>query len=457
MIAMTLARAASAMEARRSGENVNFTGVSTDTRSIKPGQLFFALSGPNFDGHEYLPAAHNAGAVGAVVAKNINTELPQLNVPDTRLALGRLARYWRQEHHPRVIALTGSNGKTTVKEMLAAILSPKGKTLATKGNLNNDIGLPLTLFALDAEHETAIIEMGANHFGEIEYLSRITTPDIALITNAGHAHLEGFGDLSGVARAKGEIFNGMAPQGTAVLNADDAHFPYWQEVTRGKRVLSFGLSQNADLVGVLQGGVLTIKHQLEAKAVRCPLPGEHNASNMLAAAAAALAAGCSLEDVRLGLEENFHAAAGRLEFKQGPHGSSLIDDTYNANPDSLLAALAVLQAQSCEAWLLLGDMGELGGVAQKLHQDLGQKIRAAGVKRLFAVGKLATKTAEFYGEGAATFATVAGAADALKDILHKEVCLLVKGSRAMCMEQAVASLVAGVDLPDNKKQIKARR
>ncbi len=452
MIALHLSDAAQMMGGRLLGADAPFSGVSTDSRKLLPLELFFALCGPHFDGHEHVAAAFASGAAAAVVARRLELGGAQILVDDPRLALGRLAQAWRARMSARVLALTGSNGKTTVKQMTAAMLSPVAPTLATEGNLNNDIGVPLTLLRLSAEHRFAVIEMGANHAGEIDYLSRLARPDVALVNNAMAAHLEGFGSLDGVAMAKGEIYGGLADSGIALINADDRYADLWRRIAGARLFYTFGFAAGADLRGeriadaAAPGGRLRITGPRDfCVELRLPLPGEHNARNALAAAALALSAGADGDQLRVGLE-SLAAVPGRLEFKRAACGAQLIDDSYNANPDSLRAALAVLAEQPLaaggERWLALGDMGELGEEAPRIHARMGALVRESGVARLFAAGPLAAAAADAFGAGASQHADAAAAAAAIGAELHAAVCLLVKGSRAAGMEDVVAALCA---------------
>jgi UDP-N-acetylmuramoyl-tripeptide--D-alanyl-D-alanine ligase len=444
---MQLHEAAQAIGARHAGPDVWLQGVSTDTRTLQPGQLFVALRGPNHDGHDYLAEAMARGAAGCLV-EQVVTDCPAILVEDTRLALGQLARAWRRRFDIPLVAITGSNGKTTVKEMLAAILarpdaSQPGEVLATRGNLNNDIGLPLTLLELDARHRSAVVELGANHAGEIDYLTHIALPDVALITNAGPAHLEGFGSLEGVARAKGEIFAGLADNGTAVINADDAFAPLWRERAAPHRIVTFGLQPGAEVTARWQAGangsrlqVTTPQGEVE---ITLALLGQHNVMNALAAIAAATALAVPLATLRTGLE-SLRPVPGRLELKTGPAGSRLIDDTYNANPASLAAALEVLAAFPGRRILVLGDMAELGVDAGALHAEAGRLAREAGLDGLIGVGPLAAAAAREFGAGGTACADQAGAIAQLQAGLDADSTVLVKGSRASRMERVVAAL-----------------
>ncbi|MDZ7735343.1 MAG: UDP-N-acetylmuramoyl-tripeptide--D-alanyl-D-alanine ligase [Gammaproteobacteria bacterium] len=356
-------------------------------------------------------------------------------VPDTRPAMGTLASHWRHRFQCPLIAITGSNGKTTVKEMLRAILGGHGRVLCTSGNLNNDIGVPLTLYELDAEHDYAVIEMGANHPGEIDYLTRVARPDIALITQCAPAHLEGFGSVEGVARAKGEIFDGLGKDGCAVINADDAFADLWRRQNSDRRRLSFGLAADADvratdIAANHDGGQsFHLITPLGDTDVSLPLPGRHNVMNALAAAAAVTALEFSPETIATGLA-GLQPVTGRLIRVPGRGGSVLIDDSYNANPGSLAAALEVLTAEPGRPWLVLGDMGELGSTAAALHSSAGEQARALGVERLYGIGELSRHAVTAFGAGARHFDSMADLIDRLKDDAGEGVVVLVKGSRA---------------------------
>ena len=442
---MRLHEAAEALGARWAGEDVMLEGVSTDTRSLQAGQLFVALHGPHFDGHDYLVEAKAKGAAACMVEKPV-ANCPALIVGDTRIALGKLAKAWRRNFAMPLVAVTGSNGKTTVKEMLASIFAQQGNVLATRGNLNNDIGVPLTLLGLDSSHSSAVIEMGANHAGEIAYLTALTKPNVAVITNAASAHLEGFGTLEGVASAKGEIFQGLKDDGTAIINADDEFASLWRELAQDKKVLSFGLQHPADIAARWQAGdrgsqihVTTSEGKVK---LHLALLGEHNVMNALAAIAAAQAAGFTLKTIKAGLEA-MQPVAGRLQLKVGIHGSRIIDDTYNANPASLAAAIEVLAGFKGKHILVLGDMGELGDEAKALHAEAGRFARAHGVDALYTVGPMAAAATDAFGEGAQQCDSHEAASKALQQELADDVTVLVKGSRLSQMERVVQILESG--------------
>lgn len=440
---MSLSLLADTLKAKHHGRDAVFTGVSTDTRTLARGDLFVALVGPRFDGHRFLSEAAAAGAAGALSGRALATSLPYVETPDTRQALGAFAGFWRRQFRMPLIAVTGSNGKTTVKEMLAAILARRGKGCVTHGNLNNDIGVPLTLLRLRADDTHAVVEMGMNHRGEIEYLARLARPTVALITNVAEAHLAGLGSVAAIARAKGEIFTGLAADGTAVINADDAYSELWQSLAAPRRVVTFGLDRKADVSADValdgDGCALRLKTPEGDIDMRLPLLGKHNALNALGATATALAAGAALPEVRAGLEK-LKAVSGRLEIKPGIHGTRVIDDTYNANPSSLAAGLQVLRDFPGERALVLGDMAELGPAAVNIHRRVGELAKGLGIQKLFALGELSRHAVEAFGRGARHFDNPETLVDALLDCLHGEMTVLVKGSRSMRMERVVAGI-----------------
>ena len=442
---MSLAILADALKCPLKGKDAVFTGVCHDTRNLQRGDLYVAIKGERFDGHNFLAEAIAAGATGALLARDMETPLPYVRVPNTRLALGNLGAFWRNQFQIPVIAITGSNGKTTVKEMIGAMLGETGPGCVTRGNLNNDIGVPLTLARMRASDRFAVIEMGMNHFGEIEYLSRLTRPTVALITNAGAAHLAGVGTVEGVARAKGEIFAGLRTAGTAVLNADDEFFPLWKTLVGKHRSLTFGLDHPADVSADYRltdsGSLMHLKTTTHGELdMRVPLLGRHNVMNALAGAGAAIAAGASLEQIKTGLEK-LRAVSGRLEVKPGISGARVIDDTYNANPASVAAGLQVLRDFTGERVLVLGDMGELGPSAADIHFRVGELAARLGIQRLFALGELSRVAVGAFGKGARHFETAEALVEALQDSLHADMTVLVKGSRMMRMERIVAGIV----------------
>ncbi len=446
---MLLSQAANALRVRMEGADVRFSAVSTDTRTIQPGDLFIALKGENFDGAKFVAQAAKAGAVAAVVNQDSGCGLQDAGVPlvfveDTRLALGKLAAHWRAQFDIPLVAITGSNGKTSVKEMLAGILREVTKNeeevLATKGNYNNDIGMPLTLLKLRPTHRYAVIEMGMNHPKEIDYLTRIAKPDVALINNATGAHLQGLGSVEGVALAKGEIFAGLTSDGTAVINADDPHVLMWRLLAGTHRVFDFALEHSAAVKGkwTMQGygGALEMRTPAGEMRAQLRVPGEHNARNALAAATAALALQVPLDTIAKALG-NFGGVAGRLQRKDGVRGSTLIDDTYNANPASMRAALEVLAQAVGKRLFVLGDMGELGADAAQFHREIGIAARELGIEKMFAMGALSAGAVQEFGAGARHFDDVEALYAALDKELDEQTVVLVKGSRFMKMERAV--------------------
>ena len=437
----TLSAAASSMQGTLRGEDCAFKGISTDTRTIGKGELFFALQGPNFDGRDYVGIALQNGAAGAVVTRRTRDAVAQIEVDDTKAALGRFGSAWRHEHDVTIVGVTGSNGKTTLKELIAACLSRTAPTLATHGNLNNDIGVPLMLARIGEEHRYAVIEMGANHAGEIAYLTALADPDVVVITNAGAAHLEGFGSIKGVSRAKGEILQNERRPRAAVLNADDRYFDYWTSLVEDVRCLSFGFSESADVRATdvaarATGTDFTLHLGGTSADVSLPLAGVHNVRNACAAAAVAHALDISFDDIRRGLE-GVSPVGGRLQPVRGVGGATLFDDSYNANPLSVIAAAEFIAALPGESWLVLGDMKELGDDAAELHREVGEAARTSGVDRLFAYGDLASNAAEGFGEHARWYASLEALVDELCKDLSSDINVLVKGSRSMRMERVV--------------------
>lgn len=441
---LSLAELLAPLDAEARGAAV-FTAVTTDSRAITPGALFVALSGEHFDGHAFVAQAEAAGAAAALVSRWSDAAMPQLKVADTLQGLQQLASFWRRRFTLPVVAVTGSNGKTTTKQLLAAVLAARGPVLATQGNLNNHIGVPLSLLRLDDTSRTAVIEMGANHAGEIALLAQIAAPDIGVVTQAGDAHLEGFGSREGVARAKGELFAALGPRGVAVINADDVYAPLWRQLAGPAATLSFGMCDAADVQALdvqqqdLGGTRFTLRTPQGPAEVVLPLPGQHNVMNALAAAACGLALGLEAETIAQGLQR-VQPPPGRLSWTTTPQGARVLDDTYNANPGSLRAALELLAQARGRHWLALGDMAELGRDAAQLHREAGLAARALGVERLFASGALATEAAQAFGSGGEAYADADALIAALRPQLDNNITLLVKGSRAARMERVVAAL-----------------
>ncbi len=432
------------------GDDIPVDRLSIDTRKLKPGQVYLAIRGERYDGNDFIPRAEQAGAAALIVDRDNSSSLPQVRVADGRLALGQLASAWRTRWGGPVVGITGSNGKTTVKELVAALLAESGPVWKTRGNLNNDIGVPLTLLELQSRYRYAVIEMGANHQGEIDYVARLARPNVAIISNAGPAHLEGFGSVEGVARAKGELLDALPAEGIAVLNADDPFYDYWRERSGSRKVVSFGFSPQAQVrarpetvVTGYRNDHFNTRFEVSidgiSRELEIPLSGRHNVRNALAALAAVWSLGLNA----LQLNEGFHRldrVSGRFQPVPGQRGILLIDDTYNANPASVEAAFEVIADWPGEAWVALGSLGELGEASDALHALVGQKAREAGVTRLLATGPHTEHTLNAFGPGAVpcTHQT-----DMIEYLLNEPVApavLLVKGSRSQYMERVIEAL-----------------
>lgn len=452
---MSVSEAAFALGVEHRGDNPTVTSVGTDSRNVRHGELFIALRGQYFDAHQYLGAAQAAGAVAAMVdvegATLAPKSLPLITVNDTGKGLTQLAYAWRSRFSMPLVALTGSSGKTAVKEMLAAILREQAgyghdSVLATRGNLNNEIGVPLTLLALREEHRCAVIELGMNHAGEISRLTQLARPDVALINNAGHAHIEHLGSMEAIARAKGEIFEGLSRTGIAVFNADDQYTVLWQELCSKNKCIRFGLMREAEISADYELHALDSNIQIITPAgevnTKLNAPGLHNVRNALAAAAAAFALDVPLLAIVAGLSR-YKGVSGRLQYKAARAGGTLIDDTYNANPESMRAAIDVLAKTPGQRVLVLGDMGELGASAAACHSEVGAYARAADIKTLYALGEMSAYTVAAFGEGARHFSEMESLLVQLKSSLAPDVTVLVKGSRFMKMERVVGALAAG--------------
>ena len=436
------------------GADAAFDRVVTDTRQLQPGDLFVALKGDRFDGHDYVARAMSLGAVGALVSRVVDGGGSQILVDDVLDGLQRYAQSWRNDFDIPVIGITGSSGKTTTKQMVAAVVAARGPVLATVGNLNNHIGVPLTLLSLRAAHRTAVIEMGANHAGEIALLARLAQPQIGIVTQAGDAHLEGFGSREGVAHAKGELFAAIASRaagGVAIINADDVYAPLWRQLAGTAPVLSFGLAAEADVraedpVGVPEHAPEAIAFTLIAPVggarIELALPGLHNVQNALSAAAVGIALNLGIEQIAKGLA-NVAPVAGRLNWKTTREGARLLDDSYNANPTSLRAALNLLAGLPGQRWLVLGEMRELGPDAASIHEDAGRAARSVGIDRLYTLGAMAGHAGDGYGSAAHGFERIDDLVAALRDELNEGVTVLVKGSRGARMERVVAALTGG--------------
>lgn len=433
---------ASALGGETRGADATVTGAVIDSRRAGAGDLFIALPGSRHDGHEFVAAARDSGAAAALVTRFVDDPLPQWCVDDARRTLAELGCRARAESPALRIGVTGSNGKTTVKGMLASILGRAGPTLATEGNLNNELGVPLTLCRLDRSHRFAVLELGCSRPGDIRLLASWSRPDIGLVNNAAPAHLEGFGSVAAVAGTKGELFEALPADGWALINADDPHAGLWQRQAAHCRMLRFGLGNpEADVSGeaTAEGQLRLSLPDGEVRVVRLALPGRHNRANAVAAAAAAWAAGVGAAEIAAGLE-TVRPVPGRLAPRAGLHGSEILDDSYNANPASLAAAIETAVADGREVWLALGDMGELGAEAEALHAEAGRLARRQGVRRLDACGELAARAALAFGEGGHAHPDQATLIDALAGALHPGVRLLVKGSRSAAMERVADAL-----------------
>ena len=452
---MHLSEIALATKGQLVGADVEIKSVGTDSRAIQAQQLFVALKGENFDGHDYAAQSLAQGAAAVMVSSNVAS--PAVIVKDTRLALGDLAAYWRNKFAMPVVAITGSNGKTTVKEMLATILKTAAgadeKVLATQGNLNNDIGLPLTMLNLNQQHEFAVLEMGMNHRGEIRYLTHLAKPDVALVNNAGSAHIGELGSYEAIAEAKGEIFEGLTKDGVAIINADDVFADLWKKIASNHQQMTFGLNGNADVSARYQLNSMNSNIELITPIgninLDMPVPGEHNVRNALAAATAALAINVPLNKIAEGLT-HFAGVKGRLQSKQGIAGAKVIDDTYNANPLSMKVAIDVLAANQGQRIFVMGDMAELGDDAAKMHAEIGAYAKSASIEAFYALGKLTPEATKAFGPSAKHFESVDTLVDALKKEMNSNVTVLVKGSRSARMERVV-DLIQVAKTTENKE------
>lgn len=451
---LTLSELSFALDATHRGADVKFSGVSTDTRTLTVGNLFVALHGPNFDANDYVEQAAAKGAVAAIVSKPMKASISTLQVADTRIALGQLAalqrQLWDAEGKKPLIAITGSCGKTTTKSMIAAIMAQVGEVLATQGTLNNDIGVPLTLLQLNNNYKSAVIEMGANHVGEISYLTSLAQPTVAVINNVAPVHVEGFGSVDAIARAKAEIFLGLGANGVAIVNADDHYAKQWLDDLQDKKFLRFGIDNPAEVratdielnsVGEAHFVLHIDKDKIQ---INLPVLGRHNVMNALAAAAASYAAGASLLDIKAGLE-NLVPVKQRLVPRQGIQNINVIDDSYNANPLAFHAAIEVLAHMPGEKILVMGQMSEMGEMSQQYHADVGREAKEYGIQRLFGFGPLSQFAVQAFGEKGEYFTEQEQLIAALKNILHADMTVLVKGSRGMKMEKVVAAITEGVN------------
>ena len=425
--------------------NVAITGAAIDSRKVKGGDLFVAIVGEHNDGHHYISAAREAGAAVALVSKLQNDNLPQLLVNDVVRGFGKLAAYWRKQCHCKVIAVTGSNGKTTVKEMLAAILSQSHYVIATEGNLNNSLGVPLTLFRIQKDTDYVVIEMGANHAGEIAGLVKLAGPTVSLINNVSEAHIEGFGSIEGVVKAKSEIYSNLPNDGVGVFNADMSYTKYWQNLLNEQTSLSFGVNSSADVRASDYQSYVTSSHFMVKiddvfHYINLPLPGSHNMSNALAAMAVSKALSINVEDMVSGLD-SVESVPHRLQIRLGIKSATILDDSYNANPASYEQAIATLKTFPGEHWLVLGDFGELGIESEVIHTNLGVKAKSAGIKRLLTIGNKSRSANSAFGEGAVHFSDLTSIQEYLESRLSKDITCLIKGSRFMQLDRLADELV----------------
>jgi len=457
--ALNLAELAQRCGAVTPTDNVSFTSVTTDSRKAQKGDLFVALRGEKFDGHDFVEQLTRQGICAAVVERKLPSALPQLVVNNTLTALGQIAALNREQFKGTLIAVTGSSGKTTVKQMIASILAEKtgepGRVLATKGNLNNHIGVPLMLLQITDQHQYAVIEMGASAVGEIAYLAEMARPQVSVVNNVGTAHVSGFGSVDNIAKGKGEIYQFLDAKGIAVINLDDTYSATWLKQTAKHKQLTFSVNKKADMMAKNisrnksreHSGCFTFELVCNkgTSVVHLPLIGEHNVANALAAAACCLALDIELSVIKRGLESVVNVA-GRMQIKNGIKGSRLIDDTYNANPASVRAAIDALSSMTSSTdgngLLILGDMAELGEHAEQLHRDIGNYAKQKGIKRLFTVGNVSLVAAQAFGEGAQHFMNKDAVITACRNFLQKDAVVLVKGSRSSGMEDVVNGLLS---------------
>lgn len=442
---MKLFEIASILNIKTTNPQVEIQSVETDTRTLKKDALFVALKGDRFDGHHFIHEAEQKGAACILASQPVSTKLPVLQVQNTLEALTELATAYRKQFHFPIIGLTGSCGKTTTKTLIAKILEQSAPTLSTEGTLNNHIGVPVTMMRLRPDHRYAVIEMGANHGGEIAHLTHIVHPTTALITNVGPVHLEGFGSLEGVARGKGEIFQGLDESGIAIINADEPYAEFWRGLNSGRKILEFGLKNKADLTATDLAlnpdstASFTLITPSGKISVQLKLTGEHQIMNALAAAACTYAQNISLAQIKAGLE-SLEEVNRRLCHYKTPQGSNVIDDSYNANPASTLAALNVLKKTEARRIFVFADMLELGEHAQRYHEEMGQAAKEMGIEKLYAFGELSKFTVKAFGENGFHFDNKQALIEALGKELDPGTTLLVKGSNGMKMWEVVKEI-----------------
>lgn len=443
--ALSLNELAERCSARKLEQDISFVSVSTDSRKIQKGDLFVAIRGDRFDGHDFIAAVADSGACAAIVEKKQSGEFPQLVVDNSVAALGELGALNRDHFTGKLIAITGSSGKTTVKEMLASILATQGKVLATRGNLNNHLGVPLTLLQIGSEHQFAVIEMGASAVGEIAYLARLARPDVSVVNNVGTAHVGSFGGVTNIAKGKGEIYQYLPEQGIAVINLDDVYSDEWIKQNHDHARLTFSVGKAADVMATdiqenrLQQYSFCLNHQQEKISISLSLLGKHNVANALAAATCARAVGVDLPAIKRGLE-TVQAVTGRMQIKAGVAGACVIDDTYNANPASVRAAIDALAGMAGKKILVLGSMAELGELSVSLHAEIGAYAKQQGIDALLATGDATRDCVKGFGEAAQWFTDKTSLVQACIDAATNETIFLVKGSRSSTMENVVEKL-----------------
>ncbi len=465
---MEFSEAANIVQGKLRGADKYFSGVAIDSREVEPDNLFVAIPGEKFDGHQFIVQSEKAGAVGAMVSTIDKSAFSQIEVSDTTYALGQLAKNWRMRFSIPVLAITGSNGKTTVTAMVSSILNYKNKCLSPQSSFNNQWGVPLTLLKLNKQHDFAVIEMGANHAGEIHYLTQLTQPCIALINNVGPAHLEGFGSLEEIASVKAEIFSGLSNNGVAVLNADDPFYQQWRSQLElensNYKIMTFAINNEADLVArkIASNGFsnqFSLNFEQQSVNISLPLPGRHNVMNAAAAATVCIAAGTSLKSIKHRLE-NMGGINGRLNIKRGCQGAVVIDDAYNANPESMKAGIDVLGAFEGAKILVLGAMAELGENGPLMHHEIGAYARETGINKLFCLNpesqgengqSVVGEYLKGFGDGANMYTDISGLVEALQQHLGDRVAVLVKGSRSSKMERVVDKITENSNSNNNNK------
>jgi len=464
MIPLKLSTIVSAVNGQLIGSDHSVNHLTTDSRALKANDVFLALKGVNFDGHKFISQAEKSGCSALIVDHQVDSSLPQIIVKDTHQALGLIGAYVKRVVAPKTVAITGSSGKTTVKEMVSAILSRIGHVLATNGNFNNDIGVPLTLLRLEHDHDFAVVELGANHMGEIAYTTELAQPDVAVINNIAAAHLEGFGSLCGVARAKGEIFEGLPENGVAIYNQDSQFANKWQWRLENKMVRRFSCISESDCFSsnvVLDDrgcASFTLNTHVGNTFIELTVPGKHNVCNAVAAAIIAIEFGASLNDIRIGLAEMM-PVKGRLNIHPLTPDLKLIDDTYNANVESIKAATDLLASYPGKRILILGDMGELGAEARSYHQEVGEYANQCNIEHLLTVGVLSQVTSDAFNQLSSTqqsihFSSKEALVEALQPLIENEeqqISILVKGSRSAHMEEVVKQVIAQYKQEDHEE------